>query len=105
MKIMISFSPPPPPPPPRFVGAYPFLSPSLSYILEDGAGVCGYVLAALDSHDFYARFTAEWLPSVLPQYPQLLSAAADDGDTTSSDGGLSQQEQVSTVVLSSGLAF
>lgn len=77
----------------RFVGAYPFLSPTLSYVLEDAAGVCGYVLAALDSHDFYARFTAEWLPSVLPQYPQLLSAAAADGDTTSSDGGLSQQEQ------------
>ena len=53
----------------RFVGPYTFFSPSLSFILEDDIGVCGYVLAALDSRSFYDQFTTEWAPEVAKNYP------------------------------------
>ena len=38
-------------------------------MLEDPQGVCGYVLAALDSKLFYQRFKNDWLPKVLSLYP------------------------------------
>ncbi len=53
----------------RFVGPYTFFSPSLSFILEDDIGVCGYVLAALDSRSFYDQFVTEWAPEVAKRYP------------------------------------
>ncbi len=54
---------------PRFVGPYLELCRDLSFVLEDPQGVCGYVLAALDSEQFYRTFKAEWLPRVLGLYP------------------------------------
>ena len=72
----------PPPPPslslslssssphlPRFVGPYTHLCPDLSFVLEDSRGVCGYVLAALDSQTFYNRYRSEWLPRLDSKYP------------------------------------
>ena len=53
----------------RFVGPYLLLSADLSFVLEDEEGQCGYVLAALDSKDFYQRFRDEWLPTILDKYP------------------------------------
>ena len=38
-------------------------------MLEDTQGVCGYVLAALDSRLFYTRFKTDWLQTVLDKYP------------------------------------
>ena len=52
----------------RFVGPYTTLSPELSFVLEDDDGVCGYVLAALDSKVFYQQFEKEWAPEVAPKY-------------------------------------
>ena len=48
-----------------------------SFVLEDSQGVCGYVLAALDSEEFYSRFKMEWLPSVLHKYPVASSTQTD----------------------------
>jgi protein O-GlcNAcase/histone acetyltransferase len=53
----------------RFVGPYTLLSPDLSFVLEDAAGVCGYVLAALDSRAFQERYRSEWLPRLGGKYP------------------------------------
>ena len=53
----------------RFVGPYTKLCPSLSFVLEDDEGVCGYVLAALDSKAFYEQFEKQWAPEVAKQYP------------------------------------
>ena len=53
----------------RFVGPYLDLCRDLSFVLEDTVGVCGYVLAALDSTEFYRLFKEQWLPKVLPLYP------------------------------------
>ena len=43
---------------------------TLAYVLEDDVGVCGYVLAALDSKPFYALLQSEWLPKAAAMYPQ-----------------------------------
>ena len=53
----------------RYVGPYTHLNPDLSYVLEDSEGVCGYVLATLDSRTFYEQFGKEWLPTVIGSYP------------------------------------
>ncbi|HXI50259.1 MAG TPA: GNAT family N-acetyltransferase [Candidatus Saccharimonadales bacterium] len=53
-----------------FVGPYLAFEPGLSLILEDGLGVCGYALGAFDSHEFYARYEAEWRPQLCAQFPE-----------------------------------
>ena len=53
-----------------FVGPYLAFEPSLSLILEDDGGVCGYGLAALDSRRFYARYDAEWRLDLCRQFPE-----------------------------------
>lgn len=45
-----------------YVGAYLAFEPELALVLEDGAGVCGYALAALDTRGFQRRYVEEWLP-------------------------------------------
>lgn len=52
-----------------YVGPYLSLEPNLAFVLEDGAGVCGYLLGALDSARFYARLLAEWLPPLRARHP------------------------------------
>lgn len=56
----------------RFVGPYTVLSPDLSFVVEDSDGVCGYILASLDSQSFYQHFKQEWLPTVIDKYPSSL---------------------------------
>ena len=68
------------------MGPYTALSPDLSFVLEDAEGVCGYVLAALNSGEFYDRFRREWLPSVGKQYPNPPVAA--DAEQVSSLGAV-----------------
>ncbi len=51
-----------------FVGPYLAYEPELSLILEDGQGVCGYALAALDSLAFYARYENEWRPELCRRF-------------------------------------
>lgn len=53
-----------------YVGAYLKLAPELAFVLEDDGGVCGYVLGALDSRSFYARYVAEWLPPLQARIPR-----------------------------------
>jgi len=52
-----------------YVGPYLVLEPDLAFVLEDEAGVCGYVLAARDSARFYHRFLTEWLPPLCARFP------------------------------------
>ena len=54
------------------MGPYTTLSPELSFVVEDSEGVCGYVLAVLDSKSFYEQFKCEWLPSIVDNYPMPL---------------------------------
>lgn len=52
-----------------FVGPYLAFEPELSLVLEDGHGICGYALGALDSHAFYARYEAGWRPRLCARFP------------------------------------
>lgn len=52
-----------------FVGPYLAFEPDLSLVLEDGDGLCGYALAALDSRAFYDRYDREWRPALCARFP------------------------------------
>jgi len=39
--------------------------------LEDSEGVCGYVLGALDSKEFYDKFVNIWCPAMRKLYPTI----------------------------------
>ncbi|MBO0770050.1 MAG: GNAT family N-acetyltransferase [Actinobacteria bacterium] len=49
---------------------YALFEPSLAFVAEDGAGVGGYVIGALDSHDFEARLERDWWPELRARYPE-----------------------------------
>lgn len=53
-----------------YVAPYLALEGELAFVLEDGQGVCGYVLAALDSASFYARYEAELRPRLAAAFPE-----------------------------------
>jgi len=53
-----------------YVGPYLELEPDLAFVLEDEQGVCGYVLAALDSRSFYARYESEIRPRIAAAFPE-----------------------------------
>ena len=67
-----------------FVGPYLEYEPELAWILEDDQGICGYVLAAMDSQAFYARYEAEWRPELCRAY------SAPTGDP----GGWNRVQQI-----------
>ncbi|MEK7686086.1 MAG: GNAT family N-acetyltransferase [Verrucomicrobiota bacterium] len=52
-----------------FVGPYLRHEPELAFVLEDGLGVCGYVLGALDSARFYEVCLTQWLPALRQAHP------------------------------------
>src|SRR5688572_20861042 len=45
-----------------YVGPYIRFEPEFAFVAEDQLGICGYVLAALDSRLFYTRYEKEWRP-------------------------------------------
>lgn len=52
-----------------YVAPYLALERDLAFVLEDEQGVCGYVLAALDSPAFYSRYDAELRPRLAAEFP------------------------------------
>lgn len=52
-----------------YVEPYLAFEPELAHVLEDASGVCGYLLGALDSRAFYARYEAEWRPRLVAEFP------------------------------------
>ncbi|MEX2541989.1 MAG: GNAT family N-acetyltransferase [Trueperaceae bacterium] len=53
-----------------YVGPYVCLEPDLAYALEDADGICGYVLAALDTERFFEQYRREWLPPLQRRIPE-----------------------------------
>ena len=53
-----------------YVGPYLSFEPELSLVLEDGEGICGYALGALDSRRFYDRYEREWRPRLCAEFPE-----------------------------------
>ncbi len=52
-----------------WAGPYLALEPQFAFVLEDDAGVCGYVIGAPDTAAFEARLEREWWPTLRAQYP------------------------------------
>jgi ribosomal protein S18 acetylase RimI-like enzyme len=51
-----------------YAAPYAVLAPEFAMVVEDGAGVGGYILGALDTLAFEARLEAEWWPPLRRQY-------------------------------------
>jgi ribosomal protein S18 acetylase RimI-like enzyme len=57
-----------------YAAAYGVLSPDTCFVAEDGEGVCGYIVGALDTFEFEKLCRAEW-------WPALRQTIADPADT------------------------
>lgn len=53
-----------------FVGPYLAFEPAFALVLEDGQGIAGYALGALDSRTFYRRYEEEWRPRLCARFPE-----------------------------------
>jgi ribosomal protein S18 acetylase RimI-like enzyme len=53
-----------------YAGPYATLEPELAFVIEDEAGVCGYILGALESSAFYTRLEDEWFPPLRLRYSE-----------------------------------
>jgi len=60
---------------------YALFEPSLAFVAEDAAGVGGYVIGALDSHDFEARLERDWWPKLRARYPEPPASLPEDQRT------------------------
>jgi ribosomal protein S18 acetylase RimI-like enzyme len=63
-----------------YAAPYALFEPELAFVLEDAAGVGGYVLGALDTTAFDARLEQEWWPALRSRYPLPPGDAADNPD-------------------------
>ncbi|HWA31806.1 MAG TPA: hypothetical protein VG867_11955, partial [Rhizomicrobium sp.] len=52
-----------------YAGPYAALEPESGFVLEDGAGIGGYIVGARDTHAFETRLKAEWWPALCRRYP------------------------------------
>jgi ribosomal protein S18 acetylase RimI-like enzyme len=53
-----------------FAVPYAVLEPSLAFVAEDNAGVCGYIVGALDTSAFDRRLERDWWPALRIKYPE-----------------------------------
>ncbi|MFC4639454.1 GNAT family N-acetyltransferase [Deinococcus hohokamensis] len=53
-----------------YAGPYLAHAPDFAFVLEDGDGVCGYVIGALDTAAFNATLEREWWPALRAQYAE-----------------------------------
>lgn len=51
-----------------YVGPYVTFEPSLALLAVNAAGVCGYIVAALDSRVFEHRLEQDWWPALRARY-------------------------------------
>lgn len=64
-----------------FVDPYVLLQPEMAFVAEDRGTVVGYVVAALDSEEFYARWQLEWAPRFAASHPASSRVNARDADS------------------------
>ena len=53
-----------------YAAPYGLLSPETAFVVEDGDGVCGYIVGALDTRAFEARLEADWWPALRGRLPE-----------------------------------
>lgn len=61
-----------------YAGPYLEFAPEYTFVLEDGGGVCGYVLGVADTPAFEARLEGEWWPALRAQYPDPVNVPPDE---------------------------
>ncbi len=52
-----------------YAAPYAALEPELAFVLEDDAGVCGYILGTRDTRAFERWFAEVWAPAARGRYP------------------------------------
>ncbi len=55
-----------------YAAPYAALEPESAFVAEDGEGVAGYIVGALDTPAFEHRLEAEWWPTLRPLYADPL---------------------------------
>lgn len=53
-----------------FAEPYPVLEPELTFVVDNGSRVVGYIVGAADTVAFARRFREEWLPKVAARFPE-----------------------------------
>lgn len=64
-----------------YADPYLLLQPEFTFVAETGGEVFGYVVAALDSEEFYARWQLEWSPRFAVSHPAGANADPRDADS------------------------
>ena len=64
-----------------FADPYVLLHPELAFVAEHGGAVLGYVVAALHTEEFYARWQLEWAPRFAATHPAGRRVNARNGDS------------------------
>ena len=52
-----------------YAAPYAALEPELAFVVEDEAGVAGYIVGALDTHAFETRLERDWWPALRARHP------------------------------------
>lgn len=78
-----------------YVGPYAALEPEHALVLEDGDGVSGYCVGALDTVAFHARVRERWLPPLRARYP----------DPAGDPGGWSPDQRLMRLLHDADVAF
>lgn len=65
---------------PGFIWAVPYqvLEPDYAFVVDDGAGAMGYIVAAPDTAAFHARLEREWWPGVRREIADLKPTRPND---------------------------
>ncbi|MDR3513921.1 MAG: GNAT family N-acetyltransferase [Caulobacteraceae bacterium] len=53
-----------------YAAPYAVLEPDLAFVVEDEAGVGGYIVGALDTYAFEQRLERDWWPGLRARYPE-----------------------------------
>ncbi|WP_249124588.1 GNAT family N-acetyltransferase [Saccharopolyspora erythraea] len=64
-----------------FADPYLLLQPELAFVAESGGTVLGYVVAALHTEEFYARWQFEWAPRFAATHPASRRVDAGSADS------------------------
>lgn len=64
-----------------FADPYLMLQPDMAFVAESAGKVLGYVVAALDSEEFYARWQLEWSPRFAASHPASPRIDSRNGDS------------------------
>jgi hypothetical protein len=57
-----------------YAAPYAIHAPDSAFVVEDGEGVCGYILGPADTYGFEKTLEAEWWPGLRDRYPRTIGA-------------------------------